>query len=116
MEPGDRSRNGEQNRIDWTHRFQAVAQAQGRYLWILLVVGIFYLALDRQLNSQNTHQLVHLPIAGISVDPALVWATGSAVTAFVLLARISHQDSFGPIWDSSESVFRGGELPGAPPR
>jgi hypothetical protein len=68
----------------WEERFRAVARAQSRYLWILLVVGIFFLALDRQIEGARVTQApVALPVLGISVDAVLVWSFAPALIGFL---------------------------------
>lgn len=35
---------------EWIARFQAVGRAQARYLWLFLVFGVFYFAVDAQVR------------------------------------------------------------------
>jgi hypothetical protein len=74
----------------WRKRFEAVARAQSWYLYVLLVVGIFYLALDSQVHSSFEEQRrpVTLPVVGIPVDPTVVWATGPLVLGLLSLAAL----------------------------
>jgi len=32
--------------LDWAKRFEAIGRAQARYLWVVLVVTLFYFALQ----------------------------------------------------------------------
>lgn len=74
----------------WRERFKAVAQAQGRYLYVLVAVAIFYLALDSELRRSNFEKAesVELPVIGIQVDPLVVWGTAPVVLALVCLAAL----------------------------
>ena len=72
----------------WRERFRAVAKAQGRYLWLLLVAGIFYLALDTTISEVAGPLRQKLPFVGIEVDSKVVWASGSMVLGFIALAAL----------------------------
>ena len=78
--------NAEQE--EWKERFRAVGKAQGRYLWILLIAGIFYLALDMNISKSNMSSQQSLPLIGIEVDSFLVWASGSFVLGLIILAAL----------------------------
>ena len=73
---------------EWRERFRAVAKAQRRYLWILLVVGIFYLALDENISQQNESSRQSLPLIGVEVDSKVVWASGSLVLSLIAWATL----------------------------
>lgn len=75
-------------REEWRERFRAVAKAQGRYLWILLITGIFYLALDTTISQQAESPSQNLPLIGIEVDSKIVWASGSLVLSLIILAAL----------------------------
>jgi hypothetical protein len=72
----------------WRERLRAVQKAQGRYLWILLIAGIFYLALDTSMSQQGEPSSQNLPLIGIKVDSKTVWASGSLVLSLVALAAL----------------------------
>jgi len=76
------------NQEQWRERFRAVAKAQGRYLWILLIVGVFYLALDTTISQQTESSRQNLPLVGIEVDSKVVWASGSLVLSLIALAAL----------------------------
>lgn len=86
---------------EWRERFRAVAKAQRRYLWILLVVGIFYLALDENISHQNESSRQSLPLIGIEVDSKVVWASGSLVLSLIALATLG---TFPAVTNASSKV------------
>lgn len=73
---------------EWRERFRSVAKAQGRYLWLLLIAGVFYLALDTTISQQSPPSQQKLPLIGIEVDSKVVWASGSLVLGFIALAAL----------------------------
>ena len=79
-----------QNTDLWRKRFEALARAQSWYLYVLLVVGAFYLALDSQIHAalQEPPRSVILPTVGIPVDPTVVWATAPLVLGLLSLAAL----------------------------
>ncbi len=76
------------NQKEWIERFRAVAKAQRRYLWILLISGIFYLALDTTISKQPNQSQQNIPMIGIEVDSTVVWASGSLVLSLIVLAAL----------------------------
>jgi hypothetical protein len=64
-----------------------VGRAQARYLWLLLVAGLFYLALDSQLSgpADGAGELV-VPLVNLTLSAVPVWASGPAVLCILLLA------------------------------
>jgi len=74
----------------WEKRLDAVGAAQGRYLWILLVAGIFYLSLglgNSPLDLPVT-ETVPTPVLGLELSPTAVWASGPAVLSLLILVVI----------------------------
>jgi len=67
----------------WLRRFDAMGRAQSRYLWILLFIGIFYLALQHACPDP---QDVRVPFVDLKLDARIILASGGAVIAFLLLA------------------------------
>lgn len=92
----------------WRARFKAVAQAQGRYLYVLVVVAIFYLALDGELRPSNFEKVesVELPVIGIQVDPLVVWGTAPVVLALVCLAALGTFPALKMAFDKSDVKVR----------
>jgi hypothetical protein len=72
----------------WQERFRAVGRAQAHYLWLLLVVGIFYFALDRKISREDKPSQLDVPVIGIEADSRAVWACGPMVLAFIALATL----------------------------
>ncbi len=67
----------------WLRRVDAMGRAQSRYLWILLLIGIFFLALQHACpETQN----VRVPFVDLKLDARIILASGGAVIAFLLLA------------------------------
>jgi hypothetical protein len=88
--PGD-------NEQEWRERYRAVAAAHGRYLWLLLIAGIFYSALHFDVDSRRNRAETTLPsdslkteltFVGISVDSRVVRATGPFVLGLIALAAL----------------------------
>lgn len=73
---------------EWRNRFRAVAKAQGRYLWLLLFAGVFYIALDSSVFEQTEPARQQVPLFGVALDSRAVWASGSVVLGFIALATL----------------------------
>ena len=73
---------------EWIDRFRAVAKAQGRYLWLMVVAGLFYLALDAAISEESRPPQQELPLIGIQVDAKVVWSSASCVLGFIALAAL----------------------------
>lgn len=77
-------------REEWKRRLHTVGRAQTRYLYVLLIVGLFYLALHLQITDKtsatNTDQ--QLPLIGIIVNRLVIWASAPIVLGFILLAAL----------------------------
>lgn len=76
------------NQKEWRERLRALAKAQRRYLWLLLIALVFYMALDTTVSQQSQLLQQKLPIIGIEVDSKVVWASGSLVLGFISLATL----------------------------
>ncbi len=66
----------------WLERGKAVGDAQKRYLWILLLLMVFFAAL--QLSPAKTSATV--PVIGLEISSAVVLSSGVGVLSFVVLA------------------------------
>jgi hypothetical protein len=64
---------------------QVIGRAQARYLWILLVAGVFFLALHESIKHDTAADTVTAPFLGIEVSAEVVWAWGPAILAYVIL-------------------------------
>jgi hypothetical protein len=73
---------------EWRERFQAVGRAQARYLYVLLIAGVFYWALHVQVMSATaaTPAEQQLPVVGVAVNRDVVWGTAPIVLGFIMLA------------------------------
>lgn len=70
----------------WASRFQAVARAQARYLYLLLVLCIFFWALRGRLLFAGEAGEITLPIVNVPVSGYVPLVLAPAVLALVLLA------------------------------
>ena len=68
----------------WEKRLDAVGAAQSRYLWILLVAGVFYLS----VGLAKSDEAVPMPLLGLELSPTAVWASGPAVLSLLILVVI----------------------------
>lgn len=84
------SEEQESYREEWKQRLQAVGRAQSRYLYLLLIAGIFFWALHVQVVAKNTTEIAdqQLPLIGVTVNRVVVWATAPMVLGLILLATI----------------------------
>jgi hypothetical protein len=75
----------DQEREFWIRRVEATGRAQSRYLWILLVTGLFYAA----LQSRGTPvQTITVPIVELQLDTLSVLSSGGPIIAFLILVVI----------------------------
>ena len=75
---------------DWRDRFRAVAQAQGRYLYVLLIAGLLFAALAES-NGWSFKAVVghqELSLIGVRLHARTLLAAGAPVLAFVILAAL----------------------------
>jgi hypothetical protein len=72
---------------DWKRRLSAVSSAQAKYLWALVVLGIFYFVLQRSLGNPigADRDAVELPVLGIPLPVAAISLAAPSVLFFVLL-------------------------------
>jgi hypothetical protein len=75
---------------DWRERFRAVALAQGRYLYVLLIVALFFAALAdaNAWNLKDAHGDQELSLIGIKLNARTLLAAGAPVLALVILAAL----------------------------
>jgi hypothetical protein len=69
----------------WLSRLQTVGKAQGRYLWILLVVMIFYAALHARVASETDVKPMKVPVVDLELSSGFVLAFGPALISFLVL-------------------------------
>jgi hypothetical protein len=68
----------------WLQRLEATGRAQSRYLWILLVAGLFYAAL--RVGGGNTD--ISVPIVDLQLRGSIVLGSGGPVLAFLVLVVV----------------------------
>jgi hypothetical protein len=80
----------------WVERLQTVGRAQARYLWLLLIIGIFYWAVQDQMAKAlpGSSPVLQVPVVDLQLSASVVLATGPAVLAFVLLAYLGAVRAF----------------------
>lgn len=72
----------------WVQRSVVVGKAQARYLWLLLLTGLFYLAVHAQIISgmPGTSDRLVIPLIDLALSAVPVWASGPAVISTLILA------------------------------
>lgn len=93
----------------WLQRAQAIGKAQSRYLLILLVVMIFYLALQERVASAPTVKPMRVPIVDLEIGLGFVLYRGSkrnAAYIFVALRIQSLRDTPPIRWAKASIVSR----------
>ncbi len=79
----------------------AVSAAQGRYLWALLVMGIFYFALP-------TSGSVKVPLAELPLPVTAIALTGPSVLFFLILVLLGSSRAYGT---AEDKLTAGGKEP-----
>ncbi len=98
---------------EWKPRFEVVARAQGRYLWALLIVGVFYLASTPGVGLDVGENTVRLPLIGVSADRVFVWSTSLIVIPFLLLAGLGSLEALKTAAERIKANIGGRTLRGA---
>src|SRR5213080_2519783 len=72
---------------DWRRRLNAASLAQTKYLWLLLVLGVFYWVVHSDVTAPSRVAVAPVSIPGLTVPLPLltVWASGASVLFYVLL-------------------------------
>ena len=65
----------------WRARITSIGHAQARYLWLLLIFGIFYWSLRTPVETPR----VMLPLVGVDFDVEALRASGPAVLFFIII-------------------------------
>jgi hypothetical protein len=75
---------------EWKDRFQSVGRAQARYLYILLIAGVFFLVLHLNIMTKDDAAVAEqeVPLVGAIVSRVMVWATAPIVLGFTLLGAL----------------------------
>lgn len=71
----------------WLERAKAVGATQGRYLWALLILMLFYAALQVE-NVSGGSASVKVPVVGLELSRMVVLASGPAVLSLIVLAIV----------------------------
>lgn len=69
----------------WLERMQVLGRAQARYLWILLLAGVFFMALHVQVTSGEGPVEVTAPLLGLDLSAKVVWMTAPGVLSYLIL-------------------------------
>jgi|SRR5215831_16534130 len=69
----------------WIARAEATGRAQARYLWLILIAGLFFAALRSRATPSTP---INVPIVDLQLDAATVLASGGPILAFLILAAI----------------------------
>ena len=72
----------EHEREFWLRRLEATGRAQARYLWLVLLAGLFYAALYARSPSG---QMIKVPVVDFELDTLTVLASGGPIIAFLVL-------------------------------
>ena len=68
----------------WIRRLEATGRAQSRYLWLLLVACLFFMALHARTPAQS----IRVPIVDLDLDSLTVLASGGPIIGFLVLAVV----------------------------
>jgi hypothetical protein len=71
----------------WLERANAVGATQARYLWALLILILFYAALQVE-NASGGSASVRVPIVGLELSRIVVLASGPGVLSLIVLAIV----------------------------
>jgi hypothetical protein len=72
----------------WLKRSEAIGRAQARYLWILLIAVVFYVALQARLQVLDGTTSLTVPLIDLELSAAVVLASGPPVLSFLVLVII----------------------------
>ena len=78
-------------RRHWEHRLESLGKAQSRYLWVLLVSGLFFWS----LKPPATQGTSTAPLIGIELDTAILEAASSSVLFILVLVAYGALSSYG---------------------
>ena len=73
----------DEERSFWLRRLEATGKAQARYLWLLLLTGLFFGALRVRAAG---HQTITVPVVDLDLNAPTVLAAGGPILAFLVLA------------------------------
>ena len=72
----------------WNGRLNVASAAQKKYLWVMMILGIFYWAVHVQVTSATTRvpDSFTVPVLGLQLPTLGIWESSPAVLFFVILA------------------------------
>jgi len=76
------TRSPDPEREFWIRRLEATGRAQSRYLWLLLIACLFFMALFARTPAQT----IKVPIVDLELDSRTVLASGGPMIGFLVLA------------------------------
>lgn len=82
--------------IPWDKRYSAIRKVQGRYLFLLLLFGLFFLVLQIQSKSNiflDSDNLLTMPVFGLTIEPKFVTIIGPTVLFLLLLSILGSIDA-----------------------
>ena len=82
--------------IPWEKRYSAIRKIQKRYLFLLLVFGLFFLAIEIQSNiigSTSSGLHLKIPVIGLEIEATLVRIMGPVVIFLLLLSILGSIDA-----------------------
>ena len=75
----------------WLARAQALGKAQSRYLWTLLIVAAFYIALEAGTTTKSE---MTVPLLELDISRQIVLACGPLVLSFLILAAMGSLQAY----------------------
>ena len=75
----------------WERRLASVGRSQSRYLWVLLVLGIFYIS----LIIPTDHSLSAIPWLGFAIDPRILLGTAPSVLFILIIVFMGTLRAYG---------------------
>jgi hypothetical protein len=94
---------------NWERRLDSLGRAQSRYLWILLVTGLFFWSLKPTAGQLTSTA----PLIGIELDTAILEAASSSVLFILVLVAFGALSAYGVAYDEWKKAV--GATPGSAP-
>lgn len=69
----------------WARRLESLGTAQSRYIWALIISGVFYVSLSPSALSDEAPTTVKAPLLDIELSSVAVWASGPAILSLLVL-------------------------------
>ena len=79
----------------WKKRIEVVGKAQARYLWVLLIVGLFYWTLQSDINNGASLPEIKTPIIGVNLSGEILLASGPSVIFLLIIIIYGTFRAFG---------------------